>query len=189
MKNFIIIYASIVRFRDKIPIFTYYIKTESELRVEIVRSLNLFFQSSSIGAFPDTFPFEHGIIYSIYNKNLTLIYIIITKKGEIPDKYAFSFLDECINKLENKIDYKNLHNLPKNNYSRTFKSFYQNLIKKYNAEYMNNFERLDKKIVRILSTIHKGIETSLKNKDNLSKLESRLNSLAINAKIVSFELL
>ncbi|CRG95100.1 hypothetical protein PGAL8A_00250000 [Plasmodium gallinaceum] len=187
MEDFKIIYASIIKFKDKIPIFTYYTNIESELRVELVRSLNLFSQSSSIGAFPDSLPFEHGIIYSLYNKNLTLIYIIITKKGEMTDKHAFSFLEECMNKLENNIDYKNLHRLPKNYYSRSFANFYQNLIKKYNAEYLNNYERFDKKIVRILSTIHKGIESSLKNKNNLSKLERRLSSLAINAKIVCFK--
>ncbi|SOS80501.1 probable protein, unknown function [Plasmodium sp. gorilla clade G1] len=189
MDNFKIIYASIIRFNDKIPIFTYHIKVDSQLRIELVKSLNVYFRSTSIAAFPggtDVFPFDDGIIYSLYNKNLTLIYIIITQKEYIENKYAFFFLQECMNELEKKIDFTNLMRLPKNKYSRTFTQYYQQLIKKYNAEVCCPIERLDKKIIRILSTVCRGIETTLKNKQGLTKLESRMNSLSFNARLVSY---
>lgn len=90
-----------------------------------------------------------------------------------------------MNELEKKIDFTNLMRLPKNKYSRTFTQYYQQLIKKYNAEVCSPIERLDKKIIRILSTVCRGIETTLKNKQGLTKLESRMNSLSFNARLVS----
>lgn len=185
MENFTVLYGSIIRFKDKIPIFSYYVKLENDFKETLVQTLNYFIQITSVGAFPggrEVFPFEHGIIYSIYNMDLTLMYVVITKKENILDQQVFLFIEECVKSFESEIDFLNLDKLSKNKYSMTFLNVYEELIQKYNAESSNTFERLDRKIVRVLSTMHKGMNALLKNKENLEVLQNRMSSFAMNAK-------